>query len=215
MNKPAKTTNLIIAVKGEEFVYDQVVIVSKHAPLVSINIGKIQNVNQVGNEMHGGNNSLSESIIRVVKYPEGFYILTGRNAVQASMYKAPDVNGKVHETIMVRLVSIPNLNRCLVPPKVLTGDELKQQFADLGIDKVQRAQVSKPSVLNNNKAIQKQQVADAAKNKAKEVIAAAVKKEIKEEERLAKLKERLAKEEAMKVTKVAAPVETTVIEVAA
>jgi len=107
-----------IVVNRKEYVYQQIVVVSKHAPVIKIDITKLDNSSSINNPV------IDNDVLRICRPSQesaDYCVLTGFNKVLEARQKEQVV-------ISGKLVTISYLERCLVPPKALSHDELQQKL---------------------------------------------------------------------------------------
>lgn len=111
--KKTKTSELIIEVRDRKYVYDQLKIVSKNAPLEKRLISKI-NITQDPDTVPPA--IAADPIIRVVMVGKSTLLLTGHDQLARMM-------ATEETSAMVRIVSFAQLQRTEVPPKKLPASE--------------------------------------------------------------------------------------------
>lgn len=104
----------IIVVDDNQYVYEQIKIVSTHAPLVTV---VLKDIGGLTNATKGDSVPDNDSVIRTVQRHKRIRILSGKNALINLL-----ANGQKEAS--VRMVTVPFLERCAVPPKKLSQDEL-------------------------------------------------------------------------------------------
>ncbi len=115
-----KEQQIHITVGEKKYVFEQIKIVSVHAPLVNISIKKIDH--SLFCPTLTGNRTVDTSILRFTRHEEGIVIISGMDHILEALERG-------EKSIMGRQVSAEALWRCEVPPeppKKLSSDELKQ-----------------------------------------------------------------------------------------
>lgn len=130
MSNSLNVATLTVTVQGQEYVYDQIKIVSKHAPLQEVTVASLR-LGKV--DLSAGGVILDDGILRVCRLPGYVHILSGRNKVLEAINTGKDV-------VMARMVSKAALGRTMVPPKTLSPEEIAQRLAGNDRWKVQKSQ---------------------------------------------------------------------------
>lgn len=133
MNKnKSNTASVIAVVNGIEHVYDHIKIVAKLSPEIMVNLATAIITPLPGHPV------ADTDIIRVVKFDNGFHVITGRSRVVKALAEfairvATEGEDPQHKNVLsARLISKAALNRTVLPAKPLSKAELEEKMASAG-----------------------------------------------------------------------------------
>lgn len=116
-HKPVDTS-IVMRIGGEDYFYHQIVVVTRHAPTAEILPTELSKTSLSTDGVHP--TVVNDKVIRVVRQGKLYRVLTGHAAATEAWNK--------EGTFKVSVAAMRYLERCMVPPKVLSAEELAKRF---------------------------------------------------------------------------------------